>query len=198
MKKALFVLATAVFFLGFGENREPGRYAVIDISHDGESLGEVVVHLYCEKTPETVENFVGLAEGTKEYTDPETGEKTTSRFYDGLIFHRVMSEFMIQGGDPLGTGMGGPGYQFDCEIVEGLNFDRPGLMAMANTGPNTNGSQFFITVNETPWLNGSHTIFGEVVEGMDIVYGISEMPTDPNNRPIDKVVMEEVNIKTVE
>jgi len=168
--------------------------ARIEVSVGGEELGEIVIKLFSDKTPETVENFTGLASGTREYRDPQTGELTTGRFYDGLIFHRVIDGFMIQGGDPLGTGRGGPGYQFDCEIVEGLSFDRPGILAMANAGPNTNGSQFFITVSPTPWLDGRHTIFGEVTEGMDYVYEIARTPTGPGDRPAQPVVMERVEI----
>ncbi len=182
----------------YEEKLESGTYAIIDITHGGEELGRVTLKLYGDKTPETVNNFTSLAEGEKEFTDPSTGETDTRPFYDGLIFHRVIRDFMIQGGDPLGTGTGGPGYTFDCEIVPGLEFDRPGLLAMANAGPNTNGSQFFITVAETPWLTGRHTIFGEVLEGMDIIEDISRVRTGPGDRPVDDVVMEKVKIRRVE
>ncbi len=172
-----------------------GTYTVIEITHGGESLGSIVLELYTEKTPVTVQNFIGLAQGTREFTDLKTGEKVKRLFYNGLIFHRVIPEFMIQGGDPLGNGRGGPGYKFKDEIVSELKFDTPGLLAMANAGPGTNGSQFFITVAPTPWLNGKHTIFGKVVEGMDIVMKISEVQADRQNMPLKPVVMEKVVIK---
>ena len=133
------------------------------------SMGELVVKLLPEKAPKTVENFLGLAEGTKEWTDPRNGQKSKARLYDGTSFHRVIPEFMIQGGDPLGTGTGGPGYKFGDEIGPDNRFDKPGLLAMANAGPNTNGSQFFITEVPTPHLNRGHTIFGEVVKGFELV-----------------------------
>jgi peptidyl-prolyl cis-trans isomerase A (cyclophilin A) len=142
------------------------------------------------------ENFAGLANGTKEFIDPKTNQRTKKRFYDGLIFHRVIAGFMIQGGDPLGTGTGGPGYRFADE-PNSRKFDKPGILAMANAGPNTNGSQFFITVGQTPWLNGKHTIFGEVVEGYDVVEKISKVEGTPgNNRPISDVVIERIDIET--
>ncbi|HVP69352.1 MAG TPA: peptidylprolyl isomerase [Anaeromyxobacteraceae bacterium] len=133
------------------------------------SLGEIVVRLMPDRAPKTVENFVGLAEGTREWTDPNTGAKVKKPLYDGTLFHRVIPDFMIQGGDPLGNGTGGPGYKFADEIGPANRFDRPGLLAMANAGPNTNGSQFFITEVPTPWLDKGHTIFGEVVKGGDLV-----------------------------
>ena len=133
------------------------------------TMGAIVVKLLPEKAPVTVENFVGLAEGTKEWTHPRTGEKAKKPLYDGTVFHRVIPEFMIQGGDPLGTGTGGPGYRFADEIGPDNKFDRPGLLAMANAGPGTNGSQFFITEVPTPHLNRGHTIFGEVVKGGELV-----------------------------
>jgi peptidyl-prolyl cis-trans isomerase A (cyclophilin A) len=137
------------------------------------SAGDLVVRLLPEKAPKTVENFVGLAEGTREWTDPRSGEKVKRPLYDGTVFHRVIPDFMIQGGDPLGTGTGGPGYRFADEIGSDNRFDRPGLLAMANAGPNTNGSQFFITEVPTPHLNRGHTIFGEVVKGGDLVAKIA-------------------------
>jgi peptidyl-prolyl cis-trans isomerase A (cyclophilin A) len=137
------------------------------------SAGEIVVRLLPEKAPKTVENFVGLAEGTREWTDPRTGQKVKRPLYDGTVFHRVIPQFMIQGGDPLGTGTGGPGYRFGDEIGPDNKFDRAGLLAMANAGPNTNGSQFFITEVPTPHLNRGHTIFGEVVRGGDLVAKIA-------------------------
>ncbi len=137
------------------------------------SAGDIVVKLLPERAPKTVENFLGLAEGTREWTDPRSGEKAKKPLYDGTVFHRVIPEFMIQGGDPLGTGTGGPGYKFGDEIGPENKFDRPGLLAMANAGPNTNGSQFFITEVPTPHLNRGHTIFGEVVKGGDLIAKIA-------------------------
>ncbi len=138
------------------------------------SKGAIVLRLFYQQTPQTVANFVGLASGTKEWQDPITKQPKTSNFYDGLSFHRVIDNFMIQGGDPLGTGAGGPGYQFADEIVPTLKHDKPGTLSMANAGPNTNGSQFFITHVPTPWLDGKHSVFGEVVEGMDVVNAIAQ------------------------
>jgi peptidyl-prolyl cis-trans isomerase A (cyclophilin A) len=133
------------------------------------SMGDIVVKLLPEKAPKTVENFLGLAEGTKEWKDPKSGQTVKRPLYDGTVFHRVIPQFMIQGGDPLGTGTGGPGYRFEDEIGPGNSFSKPGLLAMANAGPNTNGSQFFITEVPTPWLDRGHTIFGEVVKGFELV-----------------------------
>ncbi len=137
------------------------------------SLGEIVVKLLPEKAPKTVANFVGLAEGTREWKDPRSGQSVKRPLYDGTVFHRVIPDFMIQGGDPLGTGTGGPGYRFEDELGPDNRFDRPGLLAMANAGPNTNGSQFFITEVPTPHLNRGHTIFGEVVKGLELVRKIA-------------------------
>ncbi len=137
------------------------------------SAGDIVVRLMPDKAPQTVENFVGLSEGTKEWTDPGSGQKVKRPLYDGTAFHRVIPDFMIQGGDPLGTGHGGPGYRFGDEIGPDNKFNRPGLLAMANAGPNTNGSQFFITETPTPHLDRAHTIFGEVVKGLDLVAKIA-------------------------
>ena len=138
------------------------------------SLGTIRIELFPDKAPKTVANFAGLAEGTKEFTDIKTGKKIKKKFYDGLIFHRVIPEFMIQGGCPAGEGTGGPGYKFEDEIDPELKFDKSGRLAMANSGPGTNGSQFFITEVSTPWLNGNHTIFGQVTDGMDVVKKIPE------------------------
>ncbi len=133
------------------------------------SMGDIVVKLLPARAPKTVENFLGLAEGTREWTDPRSGQKVKKPLYDGTMFHRVIPDFMIQGGDPLGNGTGGPGYRFADEIGPDNKFDRPGLLAMANAGPNTNGSQFFITEVPTPHLNKGHTIFGETVKGLELV-----------------------------
>jgi peptidyl-prolyl cis-trans isomerase A (cyclophilin A) len=157
--------------------------------------GLVVIRLFPDHAPKTVSNFVELAEGGREWTDPSTGQKTTSKLYDGTIFHRVIPNFMIQGGDPLGSGRGGPGYRFADEFHPDLGFDRPYLLAMANAGPGTNGSQFFITVAPTPWLNGKHTIFGEVIEGADVVDQISRVKTGSQDRPVDDVIVESVTVQ---
>jgi peptidyl-prolyl cis-trans isomerase A (cyclophilin A) len=156
--------------------------------------GTVTLRLFPDQAPKTVRNFVELAEGGREWTDPRTGSVTKDKLYDGTVFHRVIPNFMIQGGDPLGTGMGGPGYQFGDEIHPDLQFSRPYLLAMANAGPGTNGSQFFITVAPTPWLNGKHTIFGEVIDGADVVDKISNLRTGPGDRPTSDVVIESVTI----
>jgi peptidyl-prolyl cis-trans isomerase A (cyclophilin A) len=156
--------------------------------------GPIVVRLLPDHAPKTVRNFVELAQGAREWKDPRTGQSTTGRLYDGTIFHRVITNFMIQGGDPLGTGTGGPGYKFADEFHPDLAFDRPFLLAMANAGPGTNGSQFFITTVPTPWLTGKHTIFGEVIEGQDIVDAISRVDTRPGDRPVKDVVLESVEI----
>ncbi|HYX92974.1 MAG TPA: peptidylprolyl isomerase [Myxococcaceae bacterium] len=158
------------------------------------SQGDIVVHLFSKDAPKTVENFVGLATGEKEWIHPATGEKSKKPLYDGVIFHRVIPNFMIQGGDPLGQGTGGPGYKFEDEFQSGRRFDKPGILAMANAGPNTNGSQFFITVAPTPHLNNRHTIFGEVVQGYDVAAKISEVPRDRRDKPNEPVVIKTVQI----
>jgi peptidyl-prolyl cis-trans isomerase A (cyclophilin A) len=160
------------------------------------SKGMITCELFDKQAPITVANFVDLATGKKEWTDPGTGQKKKSNFYDGLIFHRVIPNFMIQRGDPIGNGTGGPGYRFQDEIVSGLVFDKPGKLAMANAGPGTNGSQFFITVAPTPWLNGRHTIFGAVTAGYDVVEAISKADRDSSDRPKTPLVIKKVTIKT--
>ncbi|MBO8193256.1 peptidylprolyl isomerase [Streptomyces oryzae] len=160
--------------------------------------GDIRVQLFPNHAPKTVKNFVELAEGSREWTNPETGEKTTAKLYDGTVFHRVISGFMIQGGDPLGNGTGGPGYEFGDEIHPDLAFTKPYLLAMANAGPGTNGSQFFITVGATSWLTGKHTIFGEVTDkaGQEVVDKISNTQTNPRtDRPLQDVVLESVVIE---
>jgi peptidyl-prolyl cis-trans isomerase A (cyclophilin A) len=157
--------------------------------------GTVRLRLFPDHAPKTVRNFVDLAEGARDWTDPRTRKASREKLYDGTVFHRVIPRFMIQGGDPLGTGTGGPGYQFADEIHPDLRFDRPYLLAMANAGPGTNGSQFFITVAPTPHLNGRHTIFGEVIDGSDVVDRISNAKTGRNDRPVADVVLESVEIE---
>ncbi|WP_413289632.1 peptidylprolyl isomerase [Bdellovibrio sp. HCB337] len=158
--------------------------------------GTFKVKFFTDKAPKTVETFVGLADGTKEWTDPKSGNKVKKPFYDGLKFHRVIPNFMIQGGDPLGTGTGGPGFRFEDEFPAGApKHDKPGILSMANAGPNTNGSQFFVTVAATPWLDGRHTVFGEVIEGMDVIYDISKAPTGPMDRPVEDIVIKTLKIE---
>jgi peptidyl-prolyl cis-trans isomerase A (cyclophilin A) len=157
--------------------------------------GTIRVRLFPDHAPKTVRNFVELAEGTREWTHPRTRQTGQAKLYDGTVFHRVIPNFMIQGGDPLGSGTGGPGYKFADEIHPDLVFNRPYLLAMANAGPGTNGSQFFITSVPTPHLNGRHTIFGEVIDGSDIVDAISTVQTGRNDRPVQDVVLESVEIE---
>jgi peptidyl-prolyl cis-trans isomerase A (cyclophilin A) len=161
------------------------------------SRGAIVVRLFPDQAPEAVRNFVGLAEGGKQWTHPRSGKASTDRFYDGLTFHRVIKGFMIQGGDPLGTGTGGPGYEFKDEPNPDLTFDKPYLLAMANAGPGTNGSQFFITVAATPWLNFKHTIFGAVEDpdSQRVVDAIAAVDTGPQDRPVEPVVLERVEVE---
>ena len=161
------------------------------------NLGDIRLVLFGDHAPKTVRNFVELAEGGREWTDPRTGRKTTARLYDGTVFHRVISGFMIQGGDPLGNGRGGPGYRFADEIHPDLRFDRPYLLAMANAGPGTNGSQFFITVGPTPHLNRLHTIFGEVADedSRAVVDKIATVQTARGDRPVQDVVIDAVEIQ---
>ena len=160
------------------------------------NLGDINVNLFPDHAPKTVRNFTGLAEGTQEWTDPKVKAKSTAPLYNGTIFHRVIPGFMIQGGDPLGTGTGGPGYRFDDEPHPELTFDKPYLLAMANAGPNTNGSQFFITVAPTTWLNFKHTIFGEVADqpSRDVVDAVAAVETGAQDRPKQDVVIESITI----
>ena len=171
--------------------REPGTYAVFDTS-----LGKITCKLFEKDAPNTVRNFIELAEGDREWKDRISGKKGPGALYNGTIFHRVIPNFMIQGGDPSGTGMGGPGYQFADETKGSPHkFDKPGKLAMANAGPNTNGSQFFITVAPTTWLTGNHTIFGEVIEGQDVVNKITQVQRDRNDKPAKDVVLNSVKIE---
>jgi peptidyl-prolyl cis-trans isomerase A (cyclophilin A) len=172
--------------------RPAGTYAIFETSQ-----GNIVIKLLEKEAPKTVEHFLGLAEGTREFTNEKTGKKEKRPFYDGLVFHRVIPDFMIQGGCPHGSGMGGPGYKFADEFHPLLKHSKPGKLSMANSGPNTNGSQFFITVAPTPWLDNKHTIFGEVVEGQDVANKISTLPRDRNDRPNTAVTLNHVKIERV-
>ena len=172
--------------------RSAGTYAIFETSQ-----GNIVIKLFDKEAPKTVENFVGLAEGTKEFTNEKTGKREKRPFYDGLIFHRVIPDFMIQGGCPHGSGMGGPGYKFADEFHPSLKHSKPGKLSMANSGPNTNGSQFFITVAATPHLDNRHTIFGEVIEGQDVANKISGVPRDRSDRPNTPVTISHVKIERV-
>ena len=172
---------------------EPGEYAVIYTS-----MGNIVCRLFDKESPKTVANFVGLAKGTKQWTNPSTGKTMHTALYSGSSFHRVIPGFMIQGGDPIGTGEGSPGYKFDDEIASDRHFDKAGVLAMANSGPNTNGSQFFITVGPASHLEGHYSIFGEVVSGQDVADAISQVPRDESNdRPVTTVKIIRIVIKTV-
>jgi peptidyl-prolyl cis-trans isomerase A (cyclophilin A) len=174
-------------------SRQPGTYAVFNTSE-----GQIVCRLFPENAPKTVANFIELAEGSREWTHPVTNKKGKEKLYDGTIFHRVIPDFMIQGGDPAGSGMGGPGYRFEDETKGSPHrFDKPGKLAMANAGPNTNGSQFFVTVAPTEWLTGKHTIFGEVVDGQDVVVKISKVARSSQDKPHKPVVIESLVIERV-
>ena len=170
-----------------------GTYAIFNTNE-----GKITVRLFEADAPVTVKNFLELAEGKKEWTHPATRAKSQDKLYNGTIFHRVIPDFMIQGGDPAGTGMGGPGYRFQDETHNSPHrFDKPGKLAMANSGPNTNGCQFFITIAPTPWLTGKHTIFGEVIEGQDIAVKISKVPRNAQDKPHKPVVLESLTIERV-
>jgi peptidyl-prolyl cis-trans isomerase A (cyclophilin A) len=159
------------------------------------SEGNFTIRLFDKEAPNTVANFVGLAEGTKEWTDPRTNQKVKQPYYDGIVFHRVIDGFMIQGGDPLGQGIGGPGYKFADEFHPSLRHSKAGILSMANAGPNTNGGQFFITLGPTPHLDNKHSVFGEVDRGMDVVRKIGSTKTGPRDRPVKDVVIQTVKIE---
>ncbi|OGD73669.1 cyclophilin [Candidatus Collierbacteria bacterium RIFOXYB2_FULL_46_14] len=157
--------------------------------------GDITVELFPKSAPKTVANFIGLSKGTIDWTNPKTGEKVSGKsLYNGTIFHRVISDFMIQGGDPLGTGTGSPGYRFEDEFDSSLNFSQPYMLAMANSGPNTNGSQFFITVVPTTWLNNKHTIFGKVTKGEEVVDAIVNAPTSAGDKPVTDISIKAIDI----
>jgi peptidyl-prolyl cis-trans isomerase A (cyclophilin A) len=168
----------------------PGTYARFDTTE-----GSFTVRLFDQEAPKTVENFVGLAEGSKQWSDPRTNQKVQRPYYDGTIFHRVIDGFMIQGGDPLGQGIGGPGYNFADEFHPKLRHNKAGILSMANRGPNTNGGQFFITLAPTPHLDDRHAVFGEVVDGMDVVSKIGRTPTGDRDRPKKDIVIQHVAIE---
>lgn len=176
----------------------PTAVATLHTNH-----GDITLNLFGNHAPKTVENFVGLATGSKEWTDPTTGRPTNKPLYDGVIFHRIIPQFMLQGGDPLGKGIGGPGYQFDDEIHPELSFAEPYVLAMANAGiqmgRGTNGSQFFITTAPTPWLQGKHTIFGEVADDASkrVVDEIEGVATDGRDKPLEDVVIQGVDVTPV-
>jgi peptidyl-prolyl cis-trans isomerase A (cyclophilin A) len=159
------------------------------------SEGQFTVHLFDKEAPRTVENFVGLAQGTKDWTDPRTNQQVRKPYYDGIIFHRVINGFMIQGGDPLGQGIGGPGYTFADEFHPRLRHDKAGILSMANRGPNTNGGQFFITLGPTPHLDDRHSVFGEVVDGLDVIKAIGRTATDARDKPLKDVVIQSITIE---
>jgi len=194
ISKLLFVAALAISIISNGSAAESPEkkgplYATLKTS-----MGDIVIQLFDDKAPKTVANFVDLATSAKEWRSPKTREKAKRPLYNGTIFHRVIPGFMIQGGDPLGNGTGGPGYRFADEFHPDLNHSKPGILSMANAGPNTNGSQFFIIQKPTPWLDGKHSVFGEVVKGQNAVDAIINAPRDLRDRPIKDVVIQEVII----
>jgi peptidyl-prolyl cis-trans isomerase A (cyclophilin A) len=166
------------------------------LAHFTTTDGDFTIQLFDQDAPKTVENFVGLAEGTKAWTDPRSGKKGTGGYYDGTVFHRVIDGFMIQGGDPLGQGTGGPGYKFADEFSRKRRHDKVGILSMANSGPNTNGGQFFVTLAATPWLDNKHSVFGEVVSGLDVVKKIGSTATSkPGDRPLKPITIQTVTIE---
>ncbi len=189
---AIVGVATVSAGLAGQEGASKTPYAVFTTS-----AGNFTIRLFEKDAPKTVANFIGLADGTKEWTDPKTGEKVKKPFYNGVVFHRVIAGFMIQGGDPLGAGTGGPGYKIPDEFGSGRKLDKKGILAMANTGtPNTGGSQFFITLAATEWLNGKHTVFGEVTDGMDVIDKIGgTKTTKPGDRPVTPITIQSVKIE---
>jgi len=211
MRKIVFLLALLLPALALAQAKAPLKSALAPSAPSGTwtakvqkgdvlyatfqtSMGDLVVKLFAKDAPKTVENFVALATGEKTWTDPVSNTKVNKPLYDGTIFHRVIPDFMVQGGDPLGKGVGGPGYQFEDEFMSGRKFDKPCILAMANAGPNTNGSQFFITEKATPWLNNRHTIFGEVVKGCELVPKITRVPKSRGDKPATDVVLKKLLI----
>ena len=193
MKKIIFLLVTSLTLVGCSSTESEN----MSTATLNTSMGDIVIELFPNQAPKTVANFVELATGAKEWLDPNIGEKVKTNLYDGTIFHRVIPGFMIQGGDPMGSGMGGPGYNFTDEFHGELNFDKPYLLAMANAGPNTNGSQFFITVAATAWLNRKHSIFGEVKDAASqkVVDAIAAVKTGANDKPVQAVKINSISFK---
>ncbi len=193
IRKVLFLTAFLIVMIGGklveAQGKKGPLYATLKTT-----MGDVVLLLFEEKVPKTVGNFVGLATGTKEWTDPKTRQRVKRPLYNGTIFHRVIPNFMIQAGDPLGNGTGGPGYRFGDEFHPDLKHSKAGIVSMANAGPNTNGSQFFITLRATPWLDGKHSVFGEVIKGQSVVKAIVNVPRDRRDRPRREVVLLKVVI----
>ena len=193
MKKILIVAVLCAVF-GFGANASSQEKKGPLYATFRTSMGDIVVQLFEDKAPKTVANFVGLASGTKEWTDTKTGEKVKKPLYNGTIFHRVIPGFMIQGGDPMGNGTGGPGYRFEDEFHPDLRHTKGGILSMANAGPNTNGSQFFITLGPTLHLDNRHSVFGEVIKGQEVIVAIGNVSRDARDRPTKDVVLKEVVI----
>ena len=194
MKKSILALLALSVVLPLATSASAAKKDKIAVIET--TAGNITVKLFSDRAPKTVENFIALATGKKEWTDPKTGKSMKHKpLYNGTIFHRVIPGFMIQGGDPAGNGTGGPGYTFEDEIRPDDQFDRPGILAMANAGPNTNGSQFFITAKPTPWLNGHHTIFGEVIKGMNVVDKIINAPRNGNDFPDHPTKIKRIKIK---
>jgi len=193
MKKIIFLLVTSLALVSCSSTESEN----MSTATLNTSMGDIVIELFPNQAPKTVANFIELATGAKEWLDPNIGEKVKTNLYDGTIFHRVIPGFMIQGGDPLGSGMGGPGYNFADEFHGELNFDKPYLLAMANAGPNTNGSQFFITVAATAWLNRKHSIFGEVKDAASqkVVDAIATVKTGANDKPVQAVKINSISFK---
>ena len=197
MKRVLMMMAiVAMPMLAIAGQDAPKKAGGKVLAQFTTSEGNFTVELFEKDAPKTVANVIGLAEGTKEWTDPKTGAAVKKPYYNGLIFHRVIPDFMIQGGDPLGTGTGGPGYTFADEFQSGRKLDKAGILAMANRGPNTNGGQFFITLAETSWLDNKHSVFGEITDGMDVVSRIGRTQTSkPGDRPVKPITIQSVTIE---